>query len=133
MLWITAGIYAQTYLQCVTQAGRLCAERQTHSNGPTDLFQFETLALHSGDYSCYGLVALQTLHSSYRSPLSRNLITLTEINVFLSASKQNKQKRLSKTNLGCFFNKAVMHIIQSFPILYLPRDADGGSYLDHKM
>lgn len=25
---------------------------QTDRNWPTDLFQFETLALHSGDYSC---------------------------------------------------------------------------------
>lgn len=43
VLRITAGEYAKTYLQRVTQAEWLCAERQTDSNWPTDLFQFETL------------------------------------------------------------------------------------------
>lgn len=75
-----SGIAAQTYLQCVTQAEWLCAD----SNWPTDLFQFETLALHTDDYSCY----CGTADSTYRSHLS--CTTITEISLFLSVSKQNK-------------------------------------------
>lgn len=104
--------YAQTYLQCATQAEWLCAERQQLANWSISVWDLSRavrwLSLLNVLRGRCDLTQLADLTHHAVLPLFRESI------YFLSTSKQNKPKG-RKTHLGCPFNKTysiiLLHLI----------------------